>query len=348
MDQTGSIKKKGNRLLLLGALLVISRAALVYGQSDPGIDTDIGDPGLGGRNTIQGQIFYPTGRPLDKRVTVRIRSVRGGASSTTSNDNGSFVFRRLVDGTYHLIIDAGKEYELANETADLIDLGSKRLGQTITLNIRLRPKNAEINTNSRTVDAALAGIPEHARELYLQALTSAQSGNHKKAVDQLRRALAIHQDFVQAWSELGIQTMGLGRYEEAEEALRSALKLAPEALSVRLNYGFVLLQRKIYSDAESQFRMVLAKNDALALAHLYRGRALLGLFRDDEAEKELFRAIEIGGEEVDLAHRYLGALYSERGDKARAVTELETYLRLVPKAKDAEQIREIIKGLKPK
>jgi regulator of sirC expression with transglutaminase-like and TPR domain len=49
-----------------------------------------------------------------------------------------------------------------------------------------------------------------------------------------------------------------------------------------------------------------------------------------------------------LAHRYLGALYSERGDKARGVQELETYLRLVPNARDAEQIREIIKGLRAK
>jgi len=37
------------------------------GQSDPGIDTDVGNPGLGGRNTIQGQIYYPSGRTLDKK-----------------------------------------------------------------------------------------------------------------------------------------------------------------------------------------------------------------------------------------------------------------------------------------
>jgi regulator of sirC expression with transglutaminase-like and TPR domain len=41
-------------------------------------------------------------------------------------------------------------------------------------------------------------------------------------------------------------------------------------------------------------------------------------------------------------------MYGERGDRAQAIVELETYLRLVPKAKDADQIREIIKGLRAK
>ena len=334
------------RLVLAATLLVIGCAALIRGQSDPGIDTDVGNPGLGGRNTIQGQIYYPSGRPLDKRVTIRMTSVRGGASATMSNDNGSFVFRRLTDGTYHLTIDAGREYEITDEKVDLIDTGTRRLGQTMTVSIQLLPRTAPIN-DVHTLDASLANVPDVARELYTQALVAARANDHKKAIEQLTKALALYANFAVAWNELGVQNMELGRYKEATEALRAALKLVPDALSTRLNYGFVLLQQKIYPSAESEFRLVIQKNDSLALAHLYRGRALLGLFRDDEGERELRRALELGGAEVNLAHRYLGALYSERGDKARAISELETYLRLEPKAKDAAQIREIIKGLSP-
>jgi tetratricopeptide (TPR) repeat protein len=262
-----------------------------------------------------------------------------------SDDNGSFIFRRLTDGTYHLTIDAGKEYETADETVDLIDTGTRRGSQTITVNIQLRLKT-EAKNSAATLDAALANIPSKAREMYSRALVAAKGGDHAKAIEQLKKAVAEYADFALAWNELGIQNMALGRYAEAAAALRSALKLVPAALSTRLNYGFVLLQQKNYSDAEAEFRFVLEKNNSLALAHLYRGRALIGLFRDDEAEKELVRAVDLGGEEISSAHRYLGALYSERGDKARAIVELETYLRLVPKARDAEQIRAIIKGLR--
>jgi lipoprotein NlpI len=81
-------------------------------------------------------------------------------------------------------------------------------------------------------------------------------------------------------------------------------------------------------------------------AHLYRGRALIGLALYGEAERELRRALALGGDGASMAQRYLGVVYIERGENARAVEALEAYLRLEPKAKEAAQIREIIKGLR--
>lgn len=48
------------------------------------------------------------------------------------------------------------------------------------------------------------------------------------------------------------------------------------------------------------------------------------------------------------AHRYLGAIYHARGDDERAIAQLETYLRIAPKAEDADAVRELIKQLKKK
>ena len=55
------------------------------------------------------------------------------------------------------------------------------------------------------------------------------------------------------------------------------------------------------------------------------------------------------------AHHYLGGIYwrlanksLQKQDYARAINEFEAYLRLVPKAPDAERIRETIKELRPK
>ena len=62
--------------------------------------------------------------------------------------------------------------------------------------------------------------------------------------------------------------------------------------------------------------------------------------------RELRRAVALGGNDAKMAHRYLGVIYIERGEHARAVEALETYLRLEPKAKEAAQIREIIKDLR--
>ena len=333
-------------------VLISLLAATSQAQSDAGIDSDPGDPGTGGRNTIQGRVYFPSGRQMNKRLRVRLASVRGPELSVMTDDNGAFTFRRLAGGSYRLTVEAGKEYETATETVDIFDPAFRsrrdRAGQTITVQIQLQLKrgDAAVTGKPAVVNASLAGIPKPARELYEKALLAAQAGDHKKAIEQLRDALALHPDFALAFNELGVQYLKLGQSDKAAEAFRSALKIAPDLLILHLNYGIVLLQQKRYGEAEAELRLALERDEASATAHLYRGRALIGLRRYDEAEKELQRAISLGGDEVSMAHRYLGAIYIEQGKTEQAVSELETYLRLAPKAKEAEQIREIIKQLR--
>lgn len=336
---------------------VIARAAFLftsilfthdlYAQTDTGVDSEPGDPGMGGAHTIQGRIFAPSGRQLGGRVRVRLGGVRG-ESSVMSDDNGAFTFRRLNAGTYRLIVDAGKEFEPAGETIDIIDspLRNRRAGQIVSVQIQLQLKREDGTGKPGTVNAALAAIPIRARELYEKALASAKAGERKRAVEQLKQAVSIYPKFTLALNELGVQYLNLGETEKAAEALRSALALEPDAFVLRLNYGIVLLQRRRFAEAEAELGHALRLSDASFAAHLYRGRALIGLVRYEEAERECLRALALGGEAARMAHRYLGAIYIERGENARAVEALETYLRLDPKAVEAAQIRGLIKQLR--
>jgi tetratricopeptide (TPR) repeat protein len=212
--------------------------------------------------------------------------------------------------------------------------------------IQLRLKREEGAGKPGVVNAALAAIPARARELYEEALRSAKAGERKRAVEQLKQAVAVHPKFPLALNELGVQYLALGEPEKAAEVLRDALALEPDAFVLRLNYGIVLLQRKRYAEAEAELSRAIRLSDASFAAHLYRGRALIELVRYEEAEKELRRALVLGGDEARMAHRYLGAIHIERGEHARAVEALETYLRLDPKAAEAAQIRGIIKQLR--
>jgi tetratricopeptide (TPR) repeat protein len=320
-------------------LTVILTAATSFSQTS-GLDPDIGNPGLNGQSIIQGRIFYPSGTPLDRRVRVRVRSVRGGPSSTTSDDNGAFTLVRLPQGTYDLTVDAGPEFEAANESVEI-----RTDGQTAYVQFQLKLKAALPGNPPGVINAALAAIPKPAQDLYQQALASSQSGDHKKAVDQLKKALAVAPEFVLALNELGMQYLKLNDLARASESLQQAVKLLPDAFVPRLNYGLVLLQQKKYSEAEAELHAANTRNDKSAPAHEYLGRALIGLQRLDEAEKELQQSVALGGEQAVNAHRYLGALYMQRGEDARAIVELQEYLRLQPKVKDADQIKQILKDL---
>ncbi|MGI9106264.1 MAG: tetratricopeptide repeat protein [Pyrinomonadaceae bacterium] len=335
------------RAAFLVALLV-SATTIALAQSDTGIDPDPGDPGTGGVNTIQGRVYAPSGRQLGRRVRVRLGGVRG-EQSVMSDDNGAFTFRRLAGGTYRLTVEAGKEFETANESVDIIDppLRSRRGGQIFSVQIQLQTKR-QLEAKPGIINAALAAIPKSARELYEGALVSAQAGEHKRAVEQLKKAVVVYPEFSLAFNELGVQYLKLGETGKAAEALRAALKLAPGIFVLHFNYGIILIQQKHFAEAEAELGRTLELDEAAFAAHLYRGRALIGLLRYDEAERALQRALALGGDgRASMAHRYLGAIYIERGENRRAVEALETYLRLEPKAGEAAQIREIIKGLRP-
>ncbi|MGH9969835.1 MAG: tetratricopeptide repeat protein [Pyrinomonadaceae bacterium] len=324
------------------ALSVILFATTARAQlASTGIDDDPGSGMRRGTNTIVGRVIYPSGRQLDRPHTVRLSSIVVGEFSTMTDQNGVFTFRRLKEGTYFIRIDAGKEYLPVQETVDLYDNRS----QTLNVQIELRPRPSKIS-KAGVINVAPAGVPKAALDLYQQAITSAKAGETNKAIGQLKSALSVYPQFVVALNEMSVLYLNLGELDKAGEALAEAVKVEPENATLRLNYGYVLMLRERFLDAERELLRAVQLRDDYTLAHLNRGKVLIKLRNFNEAEKELKRVISLGGDEVGMAYRYLGALYSERGDKAKAIEALETYLKLNTHVQDAEQVRAVIKQLR--
>ena len=325
------------RLLILSALLLAITGFDASAQSE-----------ISSRNTIQGDIITPNGQRLDHPVLVWLTTSRGELS-TTSNGNGSFVFRQLGGGRFAIRVDAGDAYEAATEVLNIPDTGTignmSRMGQTYSVQIHLRLKSNQPITKG-VISAN--DPPKAAVDLYNKALESVKNGHRDKAVEQLKGALAIHPTFVAALNGLGVQYLKLGNFQAANEAFTNALKITPDNFILHLNSGISLFSLNKHAEAETQFAAALAKNEASGAAHLYRARALIGLNRLDDAATDLKRAIEIGGDDVKLAHRYLAGIYVEKGENVEAVKQLELYLKVSPASKEAEQIKNLIKELNKK
>jgi len=69
-------------------------------------------------NSIQGDIFLPSGRRLDKRIEVKLNTLRRGVMSTMTDDNGAFSFRRLGSGSYTITV-SDKNYEPFSESIEI-------------------------------------------------------------------------------------------------------------------------------------------------------------------------------------------------------------------------------------
>ncbi|MBV9923612.1 MAG: tetratricopeptide repeat protein [Acidobacteria bacterium] len=298
------------------AVLALSLCAAAQAQ-DNGSLPDAGDTlGTGGRHMIEGRVYLPSGRKLDRRLRVRLSGVRGGENSTLTDDNGAFAFRRLSAGTYTVTVEGGNEFETASENVDVFD-GPRRTdqpGQVYSVQLRLEEKRAAAEPKrAGVVSAAPDALAAEVRAHNEKALEASAAGDHKRALKELE----------------------------------AAVKLAPDQPVLRINYGILLIRQKKYKEAEEQLARAVALDDKNAAARVHHGHALIRLNRGAEAETELLAAVKLGGTSVALAHRYLGALYVERGDDARAAAALEQYLRLAPDAADAAQVRGVLSGLKP-
>jgi len=338
-----------HRMMLLPVMAIIISACAVTAQAQMGgIDTDPGDPGTGGRNTIQGSIFLPGGRRLDRRVKVKLRGIATSEQFQMSDDNGAFSFRRLHGGKYTVIVDAGPQFEVLSEAVDVIEPPRRRgdPGIVIPIYLTLQPKRPDPSTVVGTVAAPTTTVPEAARDLYTQALESSKAGDRKKAIAQLNQAIAICPEFMLALNELGAQYLNLKQYDKATEAFRAALKVAPEAFYPRLNLGIVLFQQKDYQGAAVELERAVNRDSTSAAAYFHLGRAQVNLGNYAAAEKSLRSCVSIGGDVSTEAHRYLAAAYIETKQGSRAADELDTYLKLAPHVKDADQIRRIIQDLR--
>lgn len=345
------------RFLHIGcaALLIFVPVILAYGQG--GVDS----VGTGGRHKIQGRIYFPSGRRSDAQaVKVVLDSTSSESISLVADLNGSFTFNSLAPGSYTLTIDAGEAYELARESVTIDELSVRgrsvsgaesartNIPRTFNVMVSLQPKRLRAGTRPSVVNASLAAVPKPAVELYEKALDSVRAGDSKKAVEQLRGAVSYYPEFTLALNELGVQYLKLGMPDKAAEAFRSVLKIRPDESAARLNYGIALHDKREYAEAEAQLRQAIQRNDSSWAAHMYLGVTLIHLRRYDEAEKELVRSLILGGDQLSLPHYYLGGIYWGKRDYKRAADELEKYLKLSPKAPDAERTRAAIKELRTK
>ena len=325
--------------LILSAALFLS-AALVANAQAPGSSRGLASGE--GNNMIQGRIHFPPGQSASgKTVKVSLESVSTfGSMSTVADQDGVFRFTSLSAGDYTVVVDAGAEYERARESVNIYREASAG-GRTIQVTIQMYPKADASNP-------LFANVPQNALSLYQKGSAAARKGDAKAAVESLSAAVAAHPNFAIALSELGAQYLILKQWDKAGEAFEGLLKLKPDDVAGHLNLGIVDFNKKKLEDAETHLRKALELKSAGPAAHYYLGLIMVSTKRYDEALQEFELTVSNGGENLPLAHKYLGGLYMSVHKNQQAADELEKYLKLDPKAADADRIKGTIKDLRSK
>ncbi|KAJ2482747.1 Small glutamine-rich tetratricopeptide repeat-containing protein 2 [Coemansia sp. RSA 2320] len=113
---------------------------------------------------------------------------------------------------------------------------------------------------------AIALVDDSAVYFGNRAAAYSQNGDHQKAIDDARRALAIDPNYSKGYSRLGLACFGMGNYEEAVAAYENGLKLDPANKIMETSLETARAKLAAASSSTSAARSAPAATSAAATA----------------------------------------------------------------------------------
>jgi tetratricopeptide (TPR) repeat protein len=206
-----------------------------------------------------------------------------------------------------------------------------------------------------TLSASPYQAPKDARKAYEKGLQAEKKGELANARKYFEKAVEIYPKYTNAWFQLGTVLQKDHQRDAARTAFTQATtidtKFLPPYLSLSLmayeaeNWTAVLKFTRHILDLDPLNRVPGYVWDLDPLnyteAYFYNAVANYKLNKFADAEKSGLKA-----EQVDLPTRFpqlhllLAEIFARKNDYPIAISEIQTYLDLVPHAKDADQVRE--------
>ena len=336
-------------LLFFAVLSLYPIYVLAQTQSGGSNPTSPGRSGGGASHTIRGKIFLPSGSLPEQRMRVVLELNTGGIAGETFSDSvGNFEFRNLQNNSYRVSVPSdNRTYET---TAEVIECYGN-FPRTFMVQVYLKDKdsNSAFKPKEKLLSVAdLQEVPKAARKAYEKGLKLGQQRKPEEAVTHFQEALKAYPDYLLALNKLGEQYLALSKTTEAEEVFQRAIAINPKYAPPHINLGIIYLSKERFEDAITEFESGNRNDDSYPMSHLNLGRALMLKTPPDydRSEKELTRALEIGGKNFVRIHLDLFNLNVRRRTFDKAVLNLEAYLKDAPNAPDTEEVRKRLDNLK--
>ena len=146
-----------------------------------------------------------------------------------------------------------------------------------------------------------------------------QQRQYKVALEEIKQAISIAPDLVDAYSVRALIFMDMGENQLAEDNFLYALKLAPDNLDVENNYGWFLCVNKREKQGLGYLDKVLQNQHYPSLSKAYNAAGVCSLKMKDaaSADKYFLHGFKIDPANPDL-NKNLARTFFERGEYAKA------------------------------
>ena len=295
-----------------------------------------------GKLTLTGEIYLGPEAPLQgQHVRVILRGAHHPFHAQTRTDRGGrFKFKKLSPGVY--VLSAGiAGLGSARTSVDVSPTLADEKGQIHRV-LSLEPGTANQTGQVSVVELS---ISKRAWERYSKAERLLGKGRVDQAIALLETTVAEEPAFVQAINTLGTIAYHREDYRLAASYFRGALEVDPQAYPPLVNLGGALVSQGLFEEAVEVNRAAVRQRPDDPLANSQLGLSHWGLKKGEEAIQFLMRAKELDPAHFSYPQLALAQIFLLRLDSQRARLELEEFLTLHPEAKEAPEVRRLLRNL---
>jgi Ca-activated chloride channel family protein len=228
---------------------------------------------------------------------------------------------------------------LTGYASSTIDLSDRKITQNphlpdLVLKRQAAGEGLEIDLGS--------AVPHQAQKAWDRATKALQAKNWEQAETELRSVATAAPKFALGWSALALACANEHKQADAREALEHAVELDPKTLSTRFRLMRAEMDVKDWPAAEATAKALIQADGKKTYPQAYLDLATIQfhLQRVDDAIANATEEIRLDpNHELPRAEYILGMLEAAKGNYDSAREHMREYLRLEPKASDADEVR---------
>lgn len=297
-------------------------------------------------NSISGHVIDNNHRGLSDLRVELLNEVDSVIQTTRTDGSGLFVFRKLSDGTFQVrVLTHGTSYVSQTKRVEVVrPLGFGAMSEQVE--IVLRSEDATSEPANRGV-VFVQDVPASARKEFEKATALLKKQDQQtEAYATLTKAIEIFPQYYDALELLGVEYVKTQQYGPAVPILAKAVEVNTRGYASWYALGVAQYHLKQSPAALESLQRSVLLNPRSINSHLWLGIVLRMGGRLEEAEKSLRTADRLGESKLPDAHWQLALLFNQMKRYREAADQLELFLKVTPDARDAEQIKKLIKRLR--
>ncbi|MFZ1974929.1 MAG: tetratricopeptide repeat protein [Candidatus Acidiferrales bacterium] len=296
----------------------------------------------GNRVALTGTVYTEKGDHPIMHANVRLCDGGGNLlEESITADSGDFAFRGISRGNYILQVSA-VGFQSSSTSLDL----SFNSDRGIPIYLKKTALDASESAAPANISAHEMSMPKSARDLLISGEKKFyRDKNTEGGMADFRSAIAAAPGYYEAYYQIALADVTLGKKPEAEASLRKSIEVSRDSYGeADVGLGTMMLERGEIAQGEKAVRRGIELSPNYWLGHYELGRALFTENKLPDALKSAEQAKSLAPS-APIVYRLLSNIHLQQKDYPALLADIDAYLELDPDSPAgirAKQLRKLV------